>query len=101
MIRTDTNSVTAQDDVAILARVLGNEEGSLSMAMAKHILGCGFTETDKSRMHNLAERNQNDELSEVEKRELLAYGKAGTLLSILKSRARQIIRRRAATRSPR
>jgi hypothetical protein len=40
-------------------------------------------------MHDLAVRNQNDELSAAEKEELFAYGKAGTVLSILKSKARR------------
>jgi hypothetical protein len=40
----------------------------------------------------LAVRNQNDDLSAEERRELLAYGKAGTLLSILKSKARRTLR---------
>jgi hypothetical protein len=43
-------------------------------------------------MHELALRNQAGELSFVEKEEMLAYAKAGTLLSILKSRARRVLR---------
>jgi hypothetical protein len=37
-------------------------------------------------------RNQDDALSPAEKEELFAYAKAGTLLSILKSRARRVLK---------
>ncbi len=43
-------------------------------------------------MHDLVVRNQDDNLSSTEKDELLAYAKAGTLLSILKSKARRALR---------
>ena len=81
----------ASTEVAILARLLGDEEGALTPALARHILNRRFSE-DKNRMHELAVRNQNDRLSKAEKQELLAYAKAGTVLSILKSKARQILR---------
>ena len=38
-----------------------------------------------------ASRNQEDKLSEGEKEEMLAFSKAGTILSILKSRARRTL----------
>jgi hypothetical protein len=79
-------------EVAILARVLGNENGRLSLTMARHLLTLGFSERDKARMHDLAVRNQQDALSPAEKQELFAYAKAGTLLSILKSRARRALK---------
>ena|ERR1043166_4195098 len=82
----------ASTEVAILARLLGDEEGALTPALARHILNRRFSEDDKNRMHELAVRNQNDRLSKAEKQELLAYAKAGTVLSILKSKARQILR---------
>lgn len=98
MARTESAAVTAQNDIEILARILGKQEGSLSRTIAKHILACKFSDADKTKMHSLAVRNQNDESSESEKRELAAYSKAGTLLSILKSRARQTVRGNTAKR---
>jgi hypothetical protein len=52
-------------------------------------------------MHDLAIRNQNDRLSANEKEELLAYAKAGTLLSMLKSRARRVLRVKVKKGNPR
>ena len=76
-------------EVTILARVLGNENGELPATTARYYLSREFSQQDKSRMHDLAVRNQDGNLSAAEKQELFAYAKAGTLLSILKSRARR------------
>jgi hypothetical protein len=81
-----------QNEVAILARILGNEEGQLPRAIARYLLTLGFRERDKTRMHDLAVRNQDGALAPAEREELFAYAKAGTLLSILKSRARRALR---------
>jgi hypothetical protein len=78
-------------EVMILARLLSKDKGHLPAAMARYLLTLGFNEDDKARMHNLVVRNQEDALSEAEKDELFAYGKAGTLLSILKSKARRAL----------
>jgi len=43
-------------------------------------------------MNDLAVRNQNDDLTPAEKEGMFAFGKATTLLSILKSRARRTLR---------
>jgi hypothetical protein len=89
-------AVAAKNDrpteVTILARLLGDEKGELPPEMARHLLNTEFSEADKAHMHDLAVRNQEDSLSPTEKEELLAYAKAGTLLSILKSMARRTLR---------
>ncbi len=80
-----------ENEVTILARILGNEQGQLPPEQARYILALGFSERDKARMHDLAVRNQDDALSPAEKEELFAFGKAGDLLSILKSKARRTL----------
>jgi hypothetical protein len=89
MIDAKTNG--SQAEVAILARLLGNGEHPLPSTMARYILHLGFSEGDKARMHDLAQRNQEDQLSADEKDELIAFTKAGTILSILKSKARRTL----------
>jgi hypothetical protein len=92
---------TVPSEVAIHARLLSNEPGRMPLGMARYILALGFSDADKSKMHDLAVRNQQDALTPLEKEELFAYAKAGTLLSILKSKARRTLRgkskKRAAT----
>jgi hypothetical protein len=90
MERTIANGTT-QSEITILARILGNDQGQLPAAMARYILKLGFGDRDKERMHDLAARNQDGALTPAEKEELLAYAKAGSLLSILKSRARRVL----------
>jgi hypothetical protein len=78
-------------EVEILARVLGNHPGKLPPQMARYVLTLKFSDGDKARIHDLAVRNQEDALSAAEKDELFAYAKAGTLVSILKSKARRAL----------
>jgi len=82
-----TEMPPVEGEIAILVRVLGDEEGRFSDDLARYILGVRFNERDLARMHDLAVRNQEDTLSAVEKDELLAFVNAGDLLAILKSKA--------------
>ena len=67
--------------------------------MARYVLNLGFSDEDKARMHDLAVRNQDDDLSPEEKDEMFAYEKAGTILSILKARARSVTRQKSKKRA--
>jgi hypothetical protein len=50
-------------------------------------------------MHELAVRNQDDGLTPAEKKEMHDFGKAATVLSILKSKARRTLGVKLKTRS--
>ena len=89
---TTTKTQARETEVTILARVLGNSRGKLSREVARHILDVGFSDRDKARMHDLVVRNQEDALSPIEREELLAFGKAGDMLAILKSKARRTLK---------
>ena len=80
------------NEVTILARVFDDEQGLLPPDLARSILAVEFSERDKARMHDLAVRNQADVLSPEEKEEMFAFAKAGTLLGILKSKARRTLK---------
>jgi len=87
-----TNQAHAsENEVTILARILGNENGQLPNDLARYILDLNLSERDKARMHDLAVRNQDDELTPAEKEELFGFAKATSLLSILKSKARRTL----------
>jgi len=94
----DTNATT-DSEVAILARILGNDPDRLPREMARYLLTLGFSDRDKARMHSLAVRNQEDALAPAERAELLGYAKAGTVLSILKSKARRALKVRPKKRT--
>ncbi len=91
MATDTTHRHDSETEVAILARILGNEDDRLSADFARYILDREISGRDKARMHDLAVRNQNDELTPAEKEELHGFAKAASLLSILKSRARRTL----------
>jgi hypothetical protein len=88
-----------ENEVTILARFLGNGDGHLPKDVARYILDLHVSERDKARMHDLAVRNQEDALTPAEKEEMHAYGKATTLLSILKAKARRTLGIKLKTRT--
>jgi hypothetical protein len=81
----------SEDEVTILARFLGNGDGQLPKDVARYILDIHVSERDKARMHDLVVRNQNDELTAAEKKEMHDFGMAGDILAILKSNARRTL----------
>jgi hypothetical protein len=88
----NTATHTGENEVSILARVFDDEHGLLPPELARSIVDVEFSERDKARMHDLAVRNQADTLTPAEKEELYAFAKAGTLLGILKSKARKTLK---------
>jgi hypothetical protein len=78
-----------ENEVTILARFLDGDNGLLPRDVARYILDHQLSERDKAHMHDLAVRNQADALTPAEKEELAAFGQAGDLLAILKSKARR------------
>jgi hypothetical protein len=68
--------------------------GPMSRATAEQILAIEFTADERERMKDLAERNRRGEASEVDADELDNFCRVGNTLSLLKSRARQILKKR-------
>jgi hypothetical protein len=89
----------SENEVTILARFLDNGNGQIPKDVARYILDVHVSERDKARMHDLAVRNQDDALTPAEKEEMHAFGKATTLLSILKSKARRTLGIKLKTRT--
>ena len=87
-----TTTIHARESEAtILVRLLCDEDGQLPPELARHILDREFSDRDKARMHELAVANQQGYPSPTEKEELFAFANAGTMLSILKSKARRTL----------
>ena len=59
--------------------------------IARYFLDLGFAESDQKRMHALAERRQNDQLTPDEEAELNAYRQVGFQIDLLKSKARRTL----------
>jgi hypothetical protein len=81
--------ITTKSEAAIWARVIGAENNGLSTEAARTLLQLGFSEWDKSRMNELAQKNQEGLLSAEEREELEGYVKVGDVLSLLHLKARK------------
>jgi hypothetical protein len=81
-------------EIAILSRLLLNGWGGLTQELARHLLGLGFDQEDKARMHELAETNRAGTISPAELQELDSYVKAGDWLAILQAKARKFFKAR-------
>jgi hypothetical protein len=86
-----TTPPSSENEVTILARLLGAEDDRLSEAFARDILRRRISGRDRARMHDLAVRNQAAASTPAEREELHSFAKASTLLSILKARARRTL----------
>ncbi len=84
-------------EVAIWERII-HPTGPMPRATAQRILELEFSDEERQRMHELAERNSAGTLPPGEEEELDNFCRVGTTLSLLKSRAQQVLksRRRAS-----
>ena len=87
-------SVVSTDSEADIWERVIHPQGAMSKEAARRILELTFTDGDRARMHSLAERNRRGKLSDEEEAELDHFCRVGTLLSILKLRARRILKSR-------
>jgi hypothetical protein len=69
----------------------GYPDFDIPQALSQRILTLDFSETDKARMHELAVKNQEGQISPDELQELDNYVKAGDLLALLQSKARRAL----------
>ena len=80
---------------AIWSRLLQSEEESLSLAAARSLLRLEFAPEDRERMRALAAKAREGELTAAEEEEIRAYERVGNLLALLKSKARQRLKKAA------
>lgn len=77
----------------ILSRVIDPANPTLTPQAAEGILSLSYSEADHQRMQELAAKSNDGTLSEEERRELEGYVFVGDLLAMLKSKARQSLRK--------
>ena len=92
MAQRQKTSESGTGEIAILGRVLSNGR-ELTPALARHLLGLGFSGEENARINYLAARNQQGTLSTREREELRDYANAGCLLGILHAKARRAIKK--------
>jgi hypothetical protein len=79
-------------EAAIISRLTTLDWQSLSPGAAEALLAVGFSQADKDRMNALAAKARAGTLTLDEHAEAEAYSRIGSLLGILKSRARQSLK---------
>jgi hypothetical protein len=84
----------ANNEAAILARVIKPERDGLSASAARALLKLQFTQEDRDRMHELAVKNQAGNLTPAERRELDGYLRVGMLLDLLGANARLALKKK-------
>ncbi len=81
-----------KSEAAIFARLWTGKEDELTPENARKILEWRFSADEEARMHELAYRNQQGQLSDLELQELDHFVKVGDLLAILQSKARTYLK---------
>jgi hypothetical protein len=85
-------TAVASEEAVILNRLIKPGE-ELPQAAARALLRFEFDEDDRVRMHELALKNQTDELSAKEEAELRGYLKVGLFLDLVHAKARRSLKR--------
>lgn len=88
-----TTTARENSEAAIWERVI-HPHGKMTVTAARQIVQLEFTVEERARMHELAEKNQSGTLTPEEASELDNYCRVGSMLSILQSRARQVLKPR-------
>jgi hypothetical protein len=92
MIKAKTDIAKKTSAAAIFARLWETENGRLTPELARHVLRLTFGPEDRDRMHELALKNQDGQISPAELEELDNYIKVGDLLALLQSKARKLLK---------
>jgi hypothetical protein len=77
---------------AIWSRLLEPRRPALSPQAAHFFLKLDFAREDKERMRKLAAKAREGDLTSTEREEIDTYGRVGSLLSIMKSKARKALK---------
>jgi hypothetical protein len=76
-------------EAAIWRRLVEGDQLCFTPAAAKAILAVGFAPADQERMRQLMARSKEGNLTAEEQAEIDAFSQVGSVLGILKSKARQ------------
>lgn len=64
-----------------------------------HLLTIGFSEADQARMHELAVKNQEEQITSTEREELNNFVTVADALTLLQAQARLFLKRNKLSRS--
>lgn len=84
-----TISTIDDPETSILARVIGQTEGTLPREVAQEFLRWTFTDQDRQRMADLAAKARAGTLTDEERAEIEGYERVSSFLGVVKSKARR------------
>ena len=87
-----TATLSPDKEAAVWLRIL-HPDGDLTPGAARAILTLSFPDSEKEQMHELSAKARAGTLTTDEELQMDAYERAGALLSILKSKARQVLKK--------
>jgi hypothetical protein len=87
-----TGSLAPKTEAEVWLRILHPEQ-ELSPRVARAILGLSFPKSDISRMHELSAKARAGTLTPEEDAQMDDFERVGSILSTLKSKARQVLKR--------
>lgn len=88
-----TETLTDSTEAAILSRVIAPGEATLSPEAAKSLLALSFSDADRRRMDDLAEKARQGALSPGEQAAIANYESVASLIGFLQSKARVSLRK--------
>ena len=89
-----TQAATRAIEGDIWGRLIQPGNGSFPEEAARAVLSINFSDTDKARMHDLAQRNGEGNLSAPERQELETYIRVADVLALLHAKARRSLKKR-------
>jgi hypothetical protein len=84
--------ITPNTEAAILARIIQTDERELTPDAARYLLAMRLPSGDEDRVNELSAKARAGSLTEVESQELDSYLHIGSLLAVMQSKARQLLK---------
>jgi len=86
-------------EAAILGRIIQLDEGALTPDAARYLLSMRLPSGDEDRVNELSEKARAGSLTEADAQELDGYIHVGSLLAVVQSKARQLLKQQAQSSS--
>jgi len=84
--------ITPNTEAAILARIIQSDERELTPDAARYLLSMKLPSSDEDRVNELSAKARAGSLSEAEAQELDGYLHIGSLLAVMQSVARRLLK---------
>jgi hypothetical protein len=95
-----SQAITPNTEAAILARILESDPKEITPEVARYLLAMKLPASDEERVNVLSAKAREGSLTDAETQELDSYLHIGSLLSVMQSRARRLIKNTEAVPRP-